>query len=216
MLFTADSVFFDQLSANAAKRGTATVLASSAEALIKDLPEISFEENVALAVAVCEHLGVSSANAIEGIKCVRQDPYTLKLYQLSNDVLFGNAFAANDSMSIQQIYASLEQRGYCRNRYRILLINNRWDRGARALEMVKMAVALKPDEIWLMGAYQSAVKRQLLKMRNPIPVKCIGRIEASLLTAMPPGAFVFAAGNIAGAGMVLMKMVESEGVAIDK
>ncbi|MBS7525186.1 poly-gamma-glutamate synthase PgsB [Fusibacter paucivorans] len=212
ILFTADSTFFERLKSNAAERETPTVLAESSE----DLPDVRFKENVALAVAVCEHLGVSRSDAIRGVQQFRMDPYDLKLFQMPNGVLFANAMAANDAMSIQKIYEAYEQEGLFIGKHRILLINNRWDRGARAKQLIDMAASIEPDEIWLMGGYQHVSAQGIEKRGLTIPVKHIKQVHQTLLQSLPSNTFVFAVGNIAGGGIALMNIVESEGVVIGK
>ncbi|MDK2866396.1 MAG: gamma-polyglutamate synthase [Clostridiales bacterium] len=212
ILFTADSVFFEQLKANAAERETPTILIEPSE----DLPDVSFGENVALAVAVCEHLGVSRTDAVKGVRQFRMDPYDLKLFQMPGGALFANAMAANDVMSIRKIYEFYEQEGRFTGKHRILLVNNRWDRGARAKQLIDMAVQLQPDEVWLMGGYQHVTERRLQRRGQTIPLRRIEKVQKALLQTLPSNAFVFAVGNIAGSGMALMKIVESEGMAVGK
>ena len=60
VVFTADAMFYPQIAKNAAQKGAKAILATA-----ENLPAqaIDFDENVALALAVCAHLGVPRPQA---------------------------------------------------------------------------------------------------------------------------------------------------------
>ena len=144
-VFTAERDLFDRIEKKAARLRSAAVLALPEEA--QDLSDLDFPENAALALAVCEALGVPREKAAEGIRAFVRDPYDLKVYRKGQLIVI-NAFSANDVSSTETIYREVS--GGAEKRL-ILLINHREDRPARALEMLRLAGLLRPEEIWLMG-----------------------------------------------------------------
>lgn len=60
----------------------------------------------------------------------------------------------------------------------VLLINNRPDRGYRTEHMMMVARGLEPEEIWLIGASQRAVRRTLRHILPDTPVRLFPGAEA--------------------------------------
>ena len=126
-LFTADEIFYPQLARNASKLDTQTHLSLPTG----EEPEFDFPENLALALAVCRHLGVEEQTALSGMLHYQRDPYALSLHRLPGGGVFINGMSINDPQSTQLVFDRLvEKYGWDRNKL-ILVINNRHDRGYR-------------------------------------------------------------------------------------
>ena len=209
VLFTADGTYFEQLKRNGQRRSCRVELAVPDSGL----PDFDFPENVALALAVCQEVGVARETALEGILHYCPDPYVLSLFRLSEGAVFVNAMSVNDPQSTQLNYHRLSGRPGLSGRRLVLLINNRPDRGYRTGHMVMVAQGLRPEEIWLLGASQQAVRRRLERVLPGTPVHCYQSAAAVPLESRGEDTLIFAAGNLAGPGKDLMERVKQEGTA---
>ena len=66
---------------------------------MKGFSYIEHRENVALALDICEHIGVKRAIALKGMYKAQPDEGALKAFKIrvfGKDITFYNAFAAND------------------------------------------------------------------------------------------------------------------------
>ena len=126
-LFTADERFFPQLKRNGEKIGAQAHLALPTG----EEPGIDFPENLALALAVCEHLGVERQAAMEGMLRYQRDPFALSLHRLPGGGIFVNGMSINDPQSTQLVFRRLADKYGWNTEDLILLINNRPDRGYR-------------------------------------------------------------------------------------
>lgn len=170
--------------------------------------EVSFPENIALALAVCESLGVKRETALAGMCRYRPEPYGLSVWRVG-EALFVNALSANDAQSTSMIWERAI--GRFGNEYprRVLLLNNRGDRGRRTEAMREMAVLLAPDEIWLMGAAQGYLSRRLRRELPDAKLRCWRGVPE--LAELPAGSLCLGAGNIAGGGRAFLEKISEEG-----
>lgn len=173
--------------------------------------DFDFPENVALALAVCREIGVDRDRALEGILRYQPDPYALSLFRLPSGAAFVNAMSVNDPQSTQLDYHRVAGRPGMVGRRLVLLINNRPDRGYRTEHMMMVARGLEPEEIWLIGASQRAVRRTLRHILPDTPVRLFPGAEALPLDSRGADTMIFAAGNLAGPGKALMERVRKEG-----
>lgn len=206
ILFTADQNFYPQIQSNAQIRGC------QAELVLPDgsEPEFDFPENIALAAAVCQHLGVSKETAIEGMRRYQRDPYALSVHRLKNGCVFVNGMSVNDPQSTTGIYHRLVEKYGWENRPMILVVNNRADRGYRTQHMIDVARQLRPETVWLFGAAQSVVAGRIKNSLPDVQICRFKHVEELDFAKMPPDALVFAVGNIAGPGRELMRRVREE------
>lgn len=205
-LFTADQAFYPQLSRNGAKIGCKTqlVLPKGTE------PEFDFPENLALALAVCRHLGVEEAVALEGMLHYQRDPYALSLHKLPGGGVFVNGMSINDPQSTQLVYQRLAGKYGWENRNLILLINNRPDRGYRTEHMVMVACALQPAQVWLLGASQLTTARAIGRKAPRTEIRRFSRAGELPLAQVSQKKVIFAVGNVAGPGHEVMRRVREE------
>jgi poly-gamma-glutamate synthase PgsB/CapB len=210
VLFTADADFYDQLRENAKPLKTEVHLARDDGSL----PDFDFPENIALALAVCGHLGVPRDIALEGMRTFHRDPYALSLHRVGAG-LFINGMSINDPQSTMMVYKELSEKLDLTGRRLILLINNRPDRAERTQDMIGLALALEPDEIRVLGASRRYMRRKLLrKMASPPPIRLLPDATAAHPSSLGPNEVMFAVGNIADGGKKLMEIVEREGVRL--
>lgn len=171
-------------------------------------PGFDFAENIALALAVCEHLGVDRQTALSGMAHFKRDPYALTVHRMGEG-LFVNGLSINDVQSTCTVWRDLKGKLGCRRL--ILLVNNRADRGSRTQDMLAVCCELCPDAVWLMGASQGFMARSLAKKLPGTPVERFARPELLPLDGLAQGEVVFAVGNIAQGGRDIMARVRQEG-----
>jgi poly-gamma-glutamate synthase PgsB/CapB len=148
-LYTAEQEHLDIFTHAAEDRGTSVRQISDAEvaAVPRDVLE-SFKyqehaENVALALALCEELEVPRETALGGMAALEPEPGATQIYKLkfhNRDLVFVNAFAANDPESTRRIWERMagrygEEQGY----RRIAVVNCRADRPQRSQEIAAAA-----------------------------------------------------------------------------
>lgn len=206
-LFTADRRFFQRLEEKGRARGCRVEYIGPEGA-----PSgLDFPENTALALAVCQALGVERERALEGMGRYQPDPYALSALRLSGGAVFVNALSVNDPQSTQAVYRRVSALPGLAGRELVLLVNNRPDRGYRTQHMELVAKALRPKEIWLIGASQRAARRGLERALPGTPVRLFRDVGALPLGEQGEDALIFGAGNLAGPGKALLQRVKEEG-----
>lgn len=173
-----------------------------------DEPGFDFAENIALALAVCQRLGVSRETALEGMARFKRDPFALALYRVCGAVWI-NGLSVNDVQSTCMVWESLRERYGLGGKRLILLVNNRADRGSRTRDMLQACLSLSPREVWLLGASQGYMRARL--EGRSILVKDFSSAGALDFSGLDEGCAVFAIGNIAGEGRAVLARVEEEG-----
>lgn len=209
VLFTAERELAGQMEGAARRMGSAF----TAVCPRGDEPDFDFAENIALALAVCEHLGVSRAVALEGMAGYKRDPYALTLHQICGAVWI-NGLSINDIQSTCMVWRQLRERRRWEERKLILLVNNRADRGSRTQDMLRVCLELAPQEVWLLGAAHGYMRRSLarrLPETRVVDFRCAADVDFS---ALDESCAVFAVGNIAGEGRALMARIREEGTAL--
>jgi poly-gamma-glutamate synthase PgsB/CapB len=113
-----------------------------------------FKENVALALAVCQSLGVDRQKALLGMWTAMPDPGVLSTYAFhyqQQPMIFANGFAANDPVSTHTLWNQLLIK-HADCPFSILLVNCRKDRPERSAQMGDAVLSWKkPDRILLIG-----------------------------------------------------------------
>jgi poly-gamma-glutamate synthase PgsB/CapB len=137
---------------------------------------IEHRENVALALAVCEHLGVDRSIALRGMYTAIPDAGVLRRYCIDTfgkRITFYNAFAANDPDSTFLVWNRLKDEiGF--DGTRIVLLNTRQDRMDRARQLAELAGRkLNPDMDYLMLIGQSTEVVKRMAIDYGVPAKRI-------------------------------------------
>lgn len=178
-----------------------------------DEGEFDFPENIALALAVCERLGVPRETALRGMHGFSRDPYALSLHRLGQAV-FAGGLSINDIQSICIVWQKLRAQYGWEEKRLTLLINNRADRGSRTQDMLRACAQLRPDEVWLMGASRGYMKRGVHRLLPDAPVRELKSAAELPVDALTEERVIYAIGNIAGEGRPLMERVRKEGTAL--
>ena len=206
LIFTAERDFPQQMNARAQKlRSTLTISDPASLADIPGAMDLDFPENVALALDVCAGLGVDRLTAWEGVKSFIRDPFALSVFGGEN-LTFVNALSANDVSSTKMIYERTRGAG---EEELILLINNRADRPARALDMVRLCREMEPKEIWLLGDEQRALSRQCRRAAPRATVRGFRAAEEIPFDSDRPR-LILAVGNIKNEGIRLVERARNE------
>ncbi len=115
ILFTSETEYLPVLQEEASARSASVIAAGGQEVsdgMMRGFTYIEHKDNVALALAVCEHLGVPREAALEGMVHAQPDPGVLRIYTVKHyekELAFVNAFAANDPDSYLLIWESLRR-----------------------------------------------------------------------------------------------------------
>ncbi|HCV43328.1 MAG TPA: poly-gamma-glutamate synthase PgsB, partial [Bacteroidetes bacterium] len=150
-LFTAETLISDVLQ-NYADKKHATMHVSTEESVSQDemkgFSYIEHRENVSLALAVCQHLGVDRQVALQGMYTAIPDAGVLRRFVVGafgKQLAFYNAFAANDPDSTFLVWKRLKEESGLEGT-RIVLLNTRQDRMDRARQLAELAGRkLNPD-----------------------------------------------------------------------
>ncbi len=158
ILFTAEHDRAPLLEAVARSRGSEMRVIEDRGVSANDLAGFSYvehSENVALALAVCEHVGVERSTALRGMHEAPADPGALRRYRVvtgEKHVTFVNAFAANDPESTLLIWRRLGLATPIAGTRRIVLANCRDDRLQRSGQIADLVASeLDADHVVLTG-----------------------------------------------------------------
>ena len=148
-LFTAEKEYFDIFQDAAADRASSIRQTSDAEVAAvpaETLARFQYQEhaeNVALALGVCEELGVPREAALDGMTQLKPEPGATQIYKLdfhNREIIFVNAFAANDPESTRRIWERVTDRYSAADGYRrIAVVNCRADRPQRSHQIAQAA-----------------------------------------------------------------------------
>jgi poly-gamma-glutamate synthase PgsB/CapB len=177
---------------------------------------VTFRENVAVALAVAEQLGVDRRSALSGMWSAAPDPGALRVERYRSagkHLLFANMFAANDPEStLMNIEELLAKRLIARPLH--MVIGCRPDRIERNGQIGSLVGKIDPERVVLIGEPTRTA-------RVAIPVGWQGRIldlggrrpPAELLDGILEGidrdVSVLAVGSIHGQGELLLQQLET-------
>ncbi len=116
---------------------------------------VEHAENVALALRVCEDLGVDRRVALLGMRDSKPDPGAMTAYEMQffgRKINFVNGFAANDPESTERIWKIALER-YAGVERQIAIFNLRADRPDRSDQLGRVVAAWpQPDHYVLIGS----------------------------------------------------------------
>ena len=151
----------------AADKGTTLVVADPdrvSDAEIESFDYIAFKENVAIALAVADIVGIRGDVAMRGMVAAAPDPGVLRMKELriaDKHVTWANLFAVNDRESM--IVASEKLLPFMTDETTTVgILNNRADRERRAIQFADVAAHdLDFDVLVTFGAYEGLVTERL-------------------------------------------------------
>ncbi len=172
---------------------------------------IEHKDNVALALKVCEELGVDRRTALKGMYAATPDEGALRRFHIDafgKTLLFYNAFAANDPDSTLMVWNKVRDEIGLQGK-RIILLNTRQDRLDRAKQLAAMVATRineQCDYLILMG--QSTDVVSLMTTMNKFPSKKVvnlgwvapEKVFEKVLSLTDDIASIIAIGNMGGRG----------------
>ena len=212
---TAEKERVEILRAEAAKRRCRLIEVdpdSVTDAEMRGFSWITFKENVAIALAVAELLGVNRRAALNGMWQAPPDPGVLSVeeYRVPRGTLrFANVFAANDPESTLMNVRQLEGQGAVR-RPLYLLINCRPDRVERNGQMGALVADIRPEKVFLIGEPTRSARATIPERWQSRVVDLGGRRSGEqmlddILGHLSGDASLIAVGNIHGQGEILLE-----------
>jgi len=215
--FTAERERVHILEAVARERGSVLHVSDAGDVFEADLAGFSYfehAENVALALAVCGHLGVERAVALRGMQEATPDPGVLRRYTVRSgdkEVEFVNAFAANDPDSTYLIWQRLGLDRATPGLRRIVLANCRGDRLQRSGQIAELVASRLPaDHVVLTGEGTALVALQAVsKGLDRERISDLGgmsaeRVYERILNLVEGRGVVVGIGNIVGLGQEIV------------
>ena len=214
--------FFEQVCVD---RGTRFRAADEITRPVTDLDLEGFsylehQENVELALAVCEEVGVDNETALRGMWRAKPDPGAMTEAEVEffgRRIVFVNGFAANDPISTRYIWEQSLRR-HRELRRRIAVFNCRSDRADRSEQLAQSYSGwTQADEVVLLGTGQYIFARAAVKSGlDPTRLVFVDRdhpadIFEILLGLAESSALVMGLGNIAGPGLALAEYFANRG-----
>lgn len=179
--------------------------------LVEGFKYIEHKENVAVALAVCEEVGVPRDVALAGMRKCEGDAGALRVFSLSRDdktVDFVSALAANDPESTAIVYQRVVVEGLALAPL-VVLANSRKDRPLRSLQLGRLLADIPASRYLLIGSDSDAVRAEAISagvVRETMEI--IDSEEPDVIVDRIFGAaeahsVVFAIGNTAGSGLAV-------------
>lgn len=173
---------------------------------------ITFKENVAIALAVAELLGVDRQAALEGMWTAPPDPGVLSVQEYranGHRLRLANIFAANDPESTLMNVRQLEAQGAIRRPLHVV-INCRPDRVERNGQMGALIPDIDPERVFLIGEPTRSARTTIPNALQPRVIDLGGRRPArelleGILAHLDGDASLLAVGNIHGQGELLLE-----------
>ena len=167
--FTSEVDCQDLLEHKSKENGSEFSLSEGAKLDTKYLDGFTFIEhpdNIALALDVCEDIGINKDIAIEGMRSMVPDPGALTLTNLlinDSQIDFVNAFAANDPQSTLKTWNIISEYVKDNNKKIAVFLNTRSDRQLRTQQLLDMIFSkMKVDYLIVRGD----------NLKNEIQLRC--------------------------------------------
>jgi gamma-polyglutamate synthase len=210
--FTSEQQYFQILQEAATKRNTSLHLATGEtipDSVMKGFTYLEHKDNVAVALAVCRHMGVAEPDAIRGMQTVVPDPGVLRVFtiiQSGRRIDFVNAFAANDPDSYGVIWRLLKP-FMTPGKKVVLIVNCRKDRIQRTESLAELiARELPADHFILVGEHTAVLEHRAITLGLPasklsaLPDSTPEAVYEAVLSQTPEQSLVIGIGNIVGYG----------------
>ncbi len=226
VLYTCEKKYYDILEKEAQKENCQLRQVQGEGITPEMLAGFSYMEhkdNLALALAVCEHLGVDPKLALAGMQKATPDSGALRIYKIhfyEKELEFVNAFAANDNDSYEIIWKLLAPYRHAAKKT-FVLVNARPDRIQRSEALAELiASKLDADRFLVVGDYTTAlINRALAKGVSQNKISNWGgynpeEIFENIVSLTPTAALIVGIGNIVGLGEEIVQRFSTRGVEI--
>ena len=130
------------------------------------MPYLEHKENVNLALAVCEQVGIKRKKALDGMLKTKPDPGALLIWNLENNNKFISAFAANDpdsTFKVWELIKSKEKNKTC------FFLNSRDDRRYRTNQLIDLVLNRINPDLFIIRA--DNVEAEIAKHGNKTKIK---------------------------------------------
>jgi poly-gamma-glutamate synthase PgsB/CapB len=183
---------------------------SVTDELLSRFPYLTFKENVAVALKVCELLGIPSKDALEGILDARPDPgltRTLTATIAGHNLTFVVAFGVNDVDSTRVVFNELRRRGAIGGQNIIGLFHARNDRITRTIEFAQDMASMPYNRIVCVGeltklfvseAVRAGYPRERITDLGPVDNSKVIHFLENAIERMDGSVVVFGCGNMIG------------------
>jgi poly-gamma-glutamate synthase PgsB/CapB len=185
---------------------------------LEGFPYVEFADNVGLALAVCSDLGVSENEALAGMQKVKPDVGALiprRIREEGKEVTFVNLFAANDPESTAFVWDHLRL-GEKTDEV-LALINIRADRMRRSRDLAPLFGKRLRARRYLLIGEQTDIFGEILRREGVERARIVdlgGRgaaeIWKGILALVEERATLVGLGNIGGAGMALLDLMDGK------
>ena len=180
---------------------------------INNFNYIEHPQNIAIALDVCEKLGVDRDTAIGGMHQVQPDLGALIVWKLigqKGSLQFVNGMAANDPVSTLQIWKFVIDR-YPTKSATAVFFNSRDDRPMRTKQMLELTFEeIRPEYLIVRGDKIEA-KINKLKHSSPETIVIIFSIDekadvvSKAILKLPDDSLIYAIGNQVGVGQEILE-----------
>ena len=180
---------------------------------INNFNYIEHPQNIAIALDVCEKLGVDRDTAIGGMHQVQPDLGALIVWKLIGQkglLQFVNGMAANDPVSTLQIWKFVIDR-YPTKSATAVFFNSRDDRPMRTKQMLELTFEeIRPEYLIVRGDKIEA-KINKLKHHSPETIVIIFSIDekadvvSKAILKLPDDSLIYAIGNQVGVGQEILE-----------
>ena len=180
---------------------------------IDNFSYIEHPQNIAIALDVCEKLGVDRDIAIGGMHQVQPDLGALIVWKLigqKGSLQFVNGMAANDPVSTLQIWKFVIDR-YPTKSATAVFFNSRDDRPMRTKQMLELTFEeIRPEYLIVRGDKIEA-KINKLKHHSPETIVIIFSIDekadvvSKAILKLPDDSLIYAIGNQVGVGQEILE-----------
>jgi poly-gamma-glutamate synthase PgsB/CapB len=190
---------------------------SVSEDELNNFSYIEHPQNIAIALDVCDKMGVSRDIALSGMHGVQPDLGALIVWKLigkNGFVQFINGMAANDPVSTLQIWKFVIDR-YPTTKGTAVFFNSRDDRPLRTKQMLELTFEeIKPEYFIIRGDKVEAKVRRLMHHSPGTEVNIFPLSESfdsvvESILSLPDNVLVFAIGNQVGAGQEILQKLSN-------
>ncbi len=220
-IITGERELFSIICELAKKRGIEVIGSSEDEVTNEEMTRFQYvehKENVALALKVCQYLGINRQNALNEMYKYIPDPGVLRKYNLKfseKRVTIYNAMAANDPDSTFLIFQRIQREP---NQPFYILMNCRSDRIDRSKQMAKLTSSKIPALLYFVtGGSTFVFVNYAVKFGIPrekiidLGGKTFEEIYNAISTFIEDNSVILAIGNIVGYGEELLRFLVEKG-----
>ena len=175
---------------------------------------VEHAENLALALRVCEDIGVDRKTALRGMWNCRPDPGAMTEAELSffgRKIFFVNGFAANDPESTERIWRMALER-YPQVQKRIAVFNCRGDRPDRSRQLAEVIPAWPEADHYVLIGTGTYIFAKYATRAGIDPLKVsfgegfrVEEVFELLIELSGVSALIMGMGNIGGPGLALTR-----------